>query len=29
MNDTFTLDVSTGVPVITMKGKKATLKLFD
>jgi hypothetical protein len=29
MNDTFTLDVSSGVPVITMKGKKATLKLFD
>jgi hypothetical protein len=29
MNDTFMLDVSGGVPVITMKGKKATLKLFD
>jgi hypothetical protein len=29
MNDTFTLDVSGGVPVITVNGKKATLKLFD
>lgn len=29
MSESFTLDVSTGVPVITIKGKKATLKLFD
>jgi hypothetical protein len=29
MDDAFMLDVSTGVPVVTIKGKKATLKLFD
>ena len=28
-NDAFTLDVSGEAPVVTMKGKKTTLKLFD